>query len=156
MATERKLGVECPAIGALRLEKLLGAARRNVPLAEGGSAVRHGVARLKRSRFRMLIWAIALALAILHGETANAAGSSQEVPTSSAVPPHTHARTGSTFVTMWVAADGSSRLWVFSYSASRVVPVLHAGSKLMLNSSTEGDPPLVRRSGRPLTNRLCR
>ena len=39
--------------------------------------MRLGVTRLKSSRFRMLVGATALALAILHGETATAAGSSQ-------------------------------------------------------------------------------
>ncbi|MGB9382544.1 MAG: hypothetical protein WCB16_18120, partial [Candidatus Binatus sp.] len=48
--------------------------------------MRLGVTRLKSSRFRMLVGATALALAVLHGETATAAGSSQQAPTSSAAP----------------------------------------------------------------------
>ena len=48
--------------------------------------MRLGVTRLKSSRFRMLVGATALALAFLHGETASAAGSSQEAPASSSAP----------------------------------------------------------------------
>jgi hypothetical protein len=39
--------------------------------------------------------------------------------------------TGSNLMTVWVSADGSYRLWVFSYSEGEVDQVLSAGSKLM-------------------------